>query len=83
MGQVMGKPANWWIMWRYNLTWRGRLAALWYAVRRLVVDPAPDEVRCWDGSKIPHDLAWCPRRAITEDGFWCQWHRPMMTKEIP
>lgn len=57
-----------------HLTWRGRLSMLWYRLRRLVVEPAPDEDRCFMGAPIG-EHAWCPRFA-PPDSPWCPHHEP-------
>ena len=56
-----------------HLTWRGRLTAAWYPVRRLFVAPAPSDQRCWMGAPIgPH--VHCPRRALPGSP-WCRAHQ--------
>lgn len=54
------------------LTWRGRWEMAYYAVRRLVVDPAPAEDRCFMGAPVGEHVH-CPRRA---EFLWCSRHEP-------
>ena len=55
-----------------HLTWRGRASMLYYPLRRLFVEPAPPETRCFMGAPVGAHVH-CPRPA--DDGeFLCRWH---------
>lgn len=53
-----------------HVTWRGRAAWIYYALRRLIVRPAVD--RCCMGGTV-HQAVWCPREAMPGE-LWCQHH---------
>lgn len=57
-----------------HLTPRGRVSMIYYALRRLIVAPAPHGDRCFMGAPIGRHV-WCPRRA-DRTGPWCRHHTP-------
>lgn len=54
-----------------HLTWRGRVSAAYYALRRLFVRPAPEWERCWMGAPVD-PMVHCPR--WSGDDLWCAHH---------
>lgn len=60
-----------------HLNWSGRVSALWYPLRRLLIPDAPDSVRCWMGAPVGSHVH-CPRSA--GDDLWCRHHAPKETK---
>lgn len=55
-----------------TLNWSGRRSVVYYALRRLVVAPAPDDDRCFMGAPIGDEVR-CPRRAV-KGRIWCRRH---------
>lgn len=61
------------------LTPSGRIGVVVYALRRLFIRPAPDELRCFMGAPVADEIR-CPRFA-TEDGIWCRRHHRNRARE--
>jgi len=61
-------------MFRHGLTWHGRIAAVYYRVRRVFVAPAPPATRCIMGYPVG-EIVRCPRRSVADE-LWCSRHMP-------
>jgi hypothetical protein len=55
-----------------HLTWRGRIEVVLYALRRLLVAPAPPYERCFMGGPVD-PAVHCPRHALAGQ-LWCRRH---------
>lgn len=62
----------------YMHTWGGRLSIIYYWLRGLFIEPAPDGRRCFMGAPVS-DEVHCPR--WTDAGaLWCRVHACGWTK---